>query len=169
MIDLSIDSNTRKQNAAYCKSKGIKLPTIAMMKNPDLIPDDIKDKLKNTGLWDLDPVNLFRITWKNEPVENGGLYGKVNHILLPSELTGTKAKIIALTGKWFPTGAHKVGATFGCLAPRLVTGQFNPQKQKQSGLQQVTTAGAEHIYQVCLPAKLLRFFRRRCRRKDLNG
>ncbi len=33
-------------------------------------------------------------------------------------------------GKWFPTGAHKVGAAFGCLAPRLVTGQFDPTTQK---------------------------------------
>ena len=33
-------------------------------------------------------------------------------------------------GKWFPTGAHKVGAAFGCLVPRLVTGQFDPTTQK---------------------------------------
>jgi cysteine synthase len=33
-------------------------------------------------------------------------------------------------GKWFPTGAHKVGAAFGCLVPRLVTGQFDPTRQK---------------------------------------
>ena len=30
-----------------------------------------------------------------------------------------------MAGKWFPTGCHKVGASFGCLAPRLVTGQFD--------------------------------------------
>ena len=130
MIDFSVNKDIRKQNAAYCKSKGIKLPTMGMMKNPDLVPDDVKDRLKKTGLWDIDPVNLFRITWKNEPKEKGGLFGKVNHLLLPSELTGTKAKIIILTGKWFPTGAHKVGATFGCLAPALMTGQFNPQTTK---------------------------------------
>ena len=33
-------------------------------------------------------------------------------------------------GKWFPTGAHKVGAAFGCLVPRLITGQFDPTIQK---------------------------------------
>ena len=33
-------------------------------------------------------------------------------------------------GKWFPTGAHKVGAAFSCLVPRLVTGQFDPSTQK---------------------------------------
>ncbi len=130
MIDYTVNKEVQKQNAAYCKAKGIKLPTIAMMKNPELVPEEAKAKLKNTGLWDLDPVNLYRITWKNEPVSKGGQFGKVNHIVLPEALTGTKAKIIALTGKWFPTGAHKVGATFGCLAPRLTTGQFNPQTTK---------------------------------------
>jgi cysteine synthase len=46
--------------------------------------------------------------------------------VLPQELTGCPANILVLVGRYFPTGAHKVGATFGCLVPRLVTGQFNP-------------------------------------------
>ena len=45
--------------------------------------------------------------------------------MLPPELTGVKCKIICMIGKWFPTGCHKVGASFGCLAPRLITGQFD--------------------------------------------
>ena len=45
-------------------------------------------------------------------------------------MTGCKAKIVVLVGKWFPTGAHKVGATYGCLAPCLSTGQFDPKKTK---------------------------------------
>ena len=40
------------------------------------------------------------------------------------------ARIIVMVGKWFPTGAHKVGAAFGCLVPRLVTGQYDPTTQK---------------------------------------
>ena len=48
-----------------------------------------------------------------------------NYIELPPALTGVKARIVALVGKWFPTGCHKVGASFGCLVPRLVTGQFD--------------------------------------------
>jgi cysteine synthase len=51
-------------------------------------------------------------------------------MVLPPELTGVRARIIALVGKWFPTGAHKVGATFGCIIPRLITGQFDPTAQK---------------------------------------
>jgi len=102
------------------------LPTFAQQKNPELIPDAIKDKLKNIGLWDFNPLNLFRITWKNEPKEFGGLFGKPNYIELPKEITGVEARIVLMVGKYFPTGAHKVGAAYGCLAPRITTGEFDP-------------------------------------------
>jgi len=87
-------------------------------------------QLANVGLWDVNPLNLFRITWHNQPVAKGGAFGGVNFIEFPSELTGVPARIVAPIGKWFPTGAHKVGAAFGCLVPRLVTGQFDPTSQK---------------------------------------
>jgi cysteine synthase len=93
-------------------------------------PARIKQDLRSIGLWDVDPRNLFRITWHNEPVASGGGFDGVNYMELPSSLTGTPARIIALTGKWFPTGAHKVGAAFSCLVPRLVTGQYDPTTQK---------------------------------------
>ncbi|BDX39149.1 pyridoxal-5'-phosphate-dependent protein subunit beta [Tenuifilaceae bacterium CYCD] len=112
------------------KERGIILPTFKQQQNPDLIPDKIKDQLKNIGLWDINPLNLFRITWKNEPKEKGGLYGNVNYIELPKEITGVDARIVLLLGKWFPTGAHKVGAAYGCLAPRIITGGFDPTMQK---------------------------------------
>ncbi|MCK5073938.1 MAG: pyridoxal-phosphate dependent enzyme [Bacteriovoracaceae bacterium] len=130
MIDLTMNRKQMEKNAKHCKSKGIILPTFEQMKNPDSIPQNIKDELKNIGLWDIHPKNLFRITWKNEPIAKGGMYGKSNYMVLPPELTGCKAKIIALCGKWFPTGAHKVGATYGCLAPRLATGQFDLENEK---------------------------------------
>jgi cysteine synthase len=100
------------------------------MRDPSLIPDDIKSRLSNVGLWDQDPLNLFRITWHNEPVPFGGGFGGVNYFEVPSEISGVDARIVMLEGKWFPTGAHKVGAAFGCLVPRLVTGQFDPATQK---------------------------------------
>jgi cysteine synthase len=100
------------------------------MKDPTLIPEKILQELNNIGLWDLNPRNLFRITWKNEPVPMGGGFNGVNYIEFPTSLTGTDARIIALVGKWFPTGSHKVGAAFGCLVPRLITGQFDPTTQK---------------------------------------
>ena len=54
------------------------------------------------------------------------MYGDVNYIEIPSEITGVKARIVLLVGKYFPTGAHKVGAAYGCLAPRILTGEFDP-------------------------------------------
>ncbi len=130
MINLQKNLKQIEANIKYCRERGIVLPTLKQMKNPSLIPESVKLELKNIGLWDVHAKNLFRITWKNEAKKHGGGFGEVNHIVFPSEVTGVKAKIIALVGKYFPTGAHKVGATFGCLAPRLTTGQFDPVNNK---------------------------------------
>jgi cysteine synthase len=113
-----------------CRERGIVIPTYAQMRNPELIPEAVRSRLKSIGLWDLDSLNLFRITWKNEPVESGGGFGGVNFVELPSSLTGVKARIFVLIGKFFPTGAHKVGATFGPLVEKLVHGHFDPTTQK---------------------------------------
>jgi cysteine synthase A len=127
----TITSQTALENAVRrFREKGIILPTFRQQKNPELIPQKILDRLKDIGLWEINPLNLFRITWKNEPVDKGGLFGDVNFIELPSSLTGVQARIILLIGKWFPTGAHKVGAAYGCLAPRIVTGGFDPDYHK---------------------------------------
>ncbi len=126
MIDLTMNEEQLEKAVERAKENNIVLPTFEQMKNPELIPDKIKKELEEIGLWDINPLNLFRISWKNEPKEQGGRYGDVNYVELPKEITGVDARIIALVGKWFPTGAHKVGATYGCLAPRLVSGQFDP-------------------------------------------
>jgi len=129
-IDKVIDYDVLKKAAAHFAEKGIILPTFEQQKNPEKIPEQIKEKLKQIGLWDLNPLNLFRITWKNEPKESGGLYGGVNFLEFPKELTGVDARIIALVGKYFPTGAHKVGAAYGCLVPKIITGMFDPTYHK---------------------------------------
>lgn len=113
-----------------CREREIIIPTYEEMANPEKVPQGIKDELKEIGLWDLHPRNLFRITWKNEPVESGGGFGGVNYLEIPSELLGVKARILILLGKYFPTGAHKVGATFGPLVEKLVRGAFDPTQQK---------------------------------------
>jgi cysteine synthase len=113
-----------------CRERNIIIPTYRQMRNPEFVPEGIKLKLKKTGLWDLHSLNLFRITWKNEPVEFGGGFGKVNFLEFPPAITGVKPRIIMLIGKYFPTGAHKVGATFGPLVEKLVSGRFDPTRQK---------------------------------------
>jgi len=129
-IDLTVHKGRRERAIQRARERNIIIPTYAQMKDPAKIPANIREELKNIGLWDIHPRNLFRITWHNEPKASGGQFGGVNYLELPSSLTGVPARIIVLVGKWFPTGAHKVGAAFSCLVPRLVTGQFDPTTQK---------------------------------------
>jgi cysteine synthase len=117
-----------KKTAQRCKERGVIIPTFAQMNDPNLVPGSVKSKLKDIGLWDLNPLNLFRITWKNDITT--GSFGGVNYLEIPPRVSGVKARIIGLIGKYFPTGAHKVGAAFGCLVPRLVSGEFDPSRHK---------------------------------------
>jgi cysteine synthase len=127
MIDLTKNEDQLARTVERCRERNIVIPTFEQMKDPSKTPERIKNELKDIELWDVVSQNLFRITWKNEPVDKGGLFQPLaNYMEIPPELTGVEARIIALVGKWFPTGAHKVGATFGCLVPPLVTGQFDP-------------------------------------------
>jgi len=93
-----------------------------------LIPAKIVEELKGVGLWDVNPLNLFRVSWHND-VKTGG-FGKVNYVEIPQIISGVKAPIYVMIGKHFPTGCHKVGATYGALVSRLVRGAFDPTKQK---------------------------------------
>src|SRR5258706_5530312 len=129
-IDLTVQPKRRKHAIARARERNIIIPTYAQMKDPSKIPAKVKEELAGIGLWDIHPRNLFRINWHNQPKASGGAFGRVNLLELPPALTGVPARIIALVGKWFPTGAHKVGAAFSCLVPRLVTGQFDPTTQK---------------------------------------
>ncbi|MEP0847281.1 MAG: pyridoxal-phosphate dependent enzyme [Phycisphaerae bacterium] len=131
MNEVRFDPETVIERAARrCRERGIVIPTFAQLKDPDTAPAEIRERLRHVGLWDVDPANLFRITWKNEPVARGGGFNRGNWMEFPPALTGVPARIIGLVGKHFPTGAHKVGAAFGCLVPRLVSGQFDPTTQK---------------------------------------
>ena len=130
LIDKVTNEKALQNAVNRFKEKGILLPTFKQQRNPESVPQKIKDQLKNIGLWDINPLNLFRITWKNEPKEKGGLYGNVNYLEIPKEITGINTRIVLLIGKWFPTGAHKVGAAYGCLAPRITTGEFDPTYHK---------------------------------------
>ena len=113
-----------------CRDRNIIIPTYEEMAHPEKIPDGIREELEDIGLWDLHPRNLFRISWKNEPTKFGGGFGKVNYLEIPPEISGVKARIFILLGKFFPTGSHKVGATFGPLVEKLVKGAFDPTWQK---------------------------------------
>jgi cysteine synthase len=124
----SVNEEVIRRTARRCRERGIVIPTYAQMRDPKLVPPAVAGRLRGVGIDDVNPANLFRITWKNDP--RTGLFGGPNHLEIPRAITGVKARIIGLVGKHFPTGAHKVGAAFSCLVPRLVSGQFDPEKHK---------------------------------------
>ena len=127
MIDLTIHKDALENAVKRARENKIIIPTFAQLRDPvKNVPDKIKKALHQVGTDEVDPLNLFRITWKNEPRRDGGEYGGVNYIEIPRELTRVKARVFTMVGKWFPTGCHKVGASYGCLVRRLVTGQFDP-------------------------------------------
>ena len=121
-------SEKRRRAVATCRERGIVIPTFAQMRDPDSIDPVIAAKLRGIDMQAVHPLNLFRITWHNDPKSGG--FGPVNTLELPPVLTGVPARIVGLVGEYFPTGAHKVGAAFGCLVPRLVSGEFDPTTQR---------------------------------------
>jgi cysteine synthase len=127
-----VTDETRKQAREHavqrCRERGIVIPTIAEMREPARIAPAIRRTLPEVDMQAVDPANLFRITWHNDPATGG--FGPVNALEVPSALSGVRARIVGLVGKHFPTGAHKFGAAFGCLVPRLVSGEFDPTTQK---------------------------------------
>src|SRR5256886_149587 len=112
------------------RDSGILLPTFSELANPARIPMAIQERLRTVDPDVADPLNLFRVNWFN----GSGRRARVpipEHLVLPEELTGVPARIVVLLGDRFPMiGAHKVLAAYGCLAPRVVTGQFDPGAHK---------------------------------------
>ena len=119
-----VDAAVRDRAVARCRELGVVIPTLAQQTDPSTVDRIITDALVDLDMQAPDPLNLFRISWRNDR-ESGG-FGEVNAIEIPSELSGVPARIVGLVGERFPTGAHKVGAAFGCLVPRLVSGEFDP-------------------------------------------
>src|SRR5512142_2621359 len=124
----SVNEEVLRRTARRCRERGIVVPTFAQMRDPRGIPPAIAARLPGVDPNAVDPLNLFRITWKNDPAT--GAFGAPGHLEIPRAITGVRARIIGMVGKHFPTGAHKVGAAFACLVPRLVSGEFDPERHK---------------------------------------
>ena len=108
----------------------VTLPTFAQLADPALVPVGIREELAAVGPDEPHPLNLFRVHWHNA-ADRRGLVDVPQHVVLPSELTGVEARIVVALGDRFPLiGAHKVLAAYGCLAPRLATGRFDPVRQR---------------------------------------
>ncbi len=124
MATTTPDETGRRRAIERCRERGIRIPTFAQQRDPDSLSPQLVEAIRAVDMQALDPLNLFRISWRNN-TRSGG-FGEVNHLVLPPALTGVPCRIVGLIGKHFPTGAHKVGAAFGCLVPRLVRGTFDP-------------------------------------------
>ena len=119
-----------KKTSDYFKSKGVVLPSISELQDPQIINDDIKNSLKKINNNDINPLNLFRVHWFNKR-DQSGFGNEPEYIVLPTEFTGVKAKIIVNMGRYFPLiTAHKVLAAYGCLLPRILNGTFDYEKHK---------------------------------------
>lgn len=95
-------------------------PTYAEMRDPTLLPADLRARAQAARRSDeMNPLNLFNITWKTED-------GGVNRLVLPRELTGVRANVIVLLAKDFPSGSHKVGPAYATLMEAEAAGEIRP-------------------------------------------
>jgi cysteine synthase len=119
-----VDQAAYRRTAAHLKERRLALPRIAELVEPDLgiaagIDPDAPDA-----------ANLFRVHWYNNAARVNGATVP-DHIELPPALTGVEARIVVMLGSHFPIiHAHKVLAAYACLAPRLVTGAFDPTRHR---------------------------------------
>ncbi|MGZ7039975.1 MAG: pyridoxal-5'-phosphate-dependent protein subunit beta, partial [Thermoanaerobaculia bacterium] len=115
-----VNAEVRERNIERLRERGVVLPTFAQLANPSTIPQQIRKALKSIDPDAPHPLNLFRVHWTEGA-----------HVVLPSSLTGVDAKILVLLGNRFPMiHAHKVLAAYACLVPRVVSGEFDIQRQK---------------------------------------
>jgi len=124
------DARTYERAVARFRDAKILLPTFAQLAEPGLIPDAVTARLAGVDPDDAHPLNLFRVHWWNDASRRGRA-PLPEHVVLPKSLTGVDAPIVVAFGDRFPMiHAHKVLAAYACLAPRIVTGRFDPTAQR---------------------------------------
>ncbi len=125
-----IDQASYNNAVARFAERKIKLPTFAQLANPSVAPRGTAESLQGVDPDTPDPANLWRVNWYNDAARTGRVEVP-EHVVLPSSLTGVDATIVVVLGNKFPMiRAHKVLAAYACLAPRVVTGQFDPTRQR---------------------------------------
>lgn len=125
-----VDERAYQNSVQRFRERGVGLPTFAQLADPSRIPAGIRAALGSIPPDDRHPLNLFRVHWHNGP-ERRAQVELPQHLVLPRELTGVEARILVLLGDRFPMiRAHKVLAAYGCLAPRVITGQFDPTRHR---------------------------------------
>ena len=99
-------------------------PTFEEMLHPERMPADLRERALEVLEGDpLSELNLYNINWRD-----GG--NNIRHVVLPEALTGVAASICVIVGNGFPTGSHKVGATYSCTIEKQVAGEIEPGKHR---------------------------------------
>ena len=125
-----LDTGVLDRAVARFRAAWVALPTFAELADPSTIPVGVRRALAAVGPDDAHPLNLFRVHWFNGS-DRRSLVEVPEHVVLPPELTGVDARIVVALGDRFPMiCAHKVLAAFGCLAPRVITGRFDPSRDR---------------------------------------
>lgn len=120
-----INPAVRDRNLERLRETGALLPKFSELAKPSSIAKEIREQLRGIDPDAPHPLNLFRVHWYNARQQR--TFAAVpEHLVLPASLTGVDAKIVVLFGNRFPMiRAHKVLAAYACLAPRIVSGQFD--------------------------------------------
>jgi cysteine synthase len=125
-----VDQAVYESSVRRFREAGIVMPTFAQLADPSTIPAETQARVAAVDPAGPHPENLFRAHWYND-------FGEARpvplpaHVVLPPELTGVPSPILVLLGDRFPMiASHKLIAAYGCLAPRIVTGQFDPASQR---------------------------------------
>src|SRR5206468_8070241 len=125
-----IDQDIYGRTVERFKKAGIVLPTFGQLADPAKIPDRLRESLAAIDPDASHPLNLFRVHWYNDAARTRQS-DVPEHVVLPKALTGVDAKVVVVFGNRFPMiGAHKVLAAYGCLAPRIITGRFDPTEHR---------------------------------------
>ncbi|MGD8487295.1 MAG: pyridoxal-5'-phosphate-dependent protein subunit beta, partial [Chloroflexota bacterium] len=125
-----VDQDVYDSSVVRFREAGIVMPTFAQLADPCAMPVDVLSDVAGADPDAPDARNLFRAHWHND-VGQPMPVPLPAHVVLPPELTGVPSPILVLLGDRFPMiHSHKLIAAYGCLAPRIVTGQFDPATQR---------------------------------------
>jgi cysteine synthase A len=124
------NAKVRESAVRRLRELRVTLPTLSELADPSSIASAQQVTLSGIGPDEPLAGNLWRVHWFNDEGRTRRI-DVPGYLVLPPSLTGVPAKIIVAIGDRFPMiGAHKVLAAYGCLVPRLVTGRFDPARDK---------------------------------------
>ncbi len=125
-----VDRQVYDASVRRFRDAGVRLPRFAELADPSTISADLRGRLPEVDPDAAEPANLFRCHWWNG-ADRRAPAELPQHLVVPPSLSGVPAPIVLLLGDCFPMiRAHKVLAAYACLAPRIVTGQFDPSRHR---------------------------------------